>query len=204
MLYSQVPDGAVGEPDLRKVLAELLMDWDGSSEYHRIRLGGTEYMGKIAHSELCGWYLVDMVNFLTFFLSVLLFMYNYMPIRKLYNLFDKKTRDRRQDELKLLNEYIRDMLEEQGSLDMDSQPVQEKIVDMGLHLDKKYMAAIVLKATGEDMQNFGRRLYSDIAEKWAEDFYLTERSYKYYDGFLACTGSFCRSGSGLRNPPRLF
>lgn len=161
-------------------------------------------MGKITHSELCGWYLVDMVSFLTFFLSVLLFMYNYMPIRKLYNLFDEKTRDRRQDELKLLNEYIRDMLEEQGSLDMDSQPVQEKIVDMGLHLDKKYMAAIVLKATGEDMQNFGRRLYSDIAEKWAEDFYLTERSYKYYDGFLACTGSFCTSGSGLRNPPRLF
>ncbi len=189
---------------MRKVLAELLMDWDGSSEYHRIRLGGTEYMGKIAHSELCGWYLVDMVSFLTFFLSVLLSMYNYMPIRKLYNLFDKKTRDRRRDELKLLNEYIRDMLEEQGSLDMDSQPVQEKIVDMGLHLDKKYMAAIVLKATGEDMQNFGRRLYSDIAEKWAEDFYLTERIYKYYDGFLACTGSFCRSGSGLRNPPRLF
>lgn len=235
VLYSQVPEGAAEGPDLRRSLAELLMDWDGSSEYHRFRLGGTEYMGRIAHSELCGWYLVDMVDLgdvrwemflmqlpmlagiflsmllLTFFLSVLLSMYNYMPIRKLYNLFDKKTRDRRQDELKLLNEYIRDMLEEQGSmeeqlsagreisrmelvgrllrgrLDMDSQPVQEKIGDMGLHLDKKYMAAIVLKAAGEDMQDFGRRLYSDIAEKWAEDFYLTERIYKYYDGFLACT-----------------
>ncbi len=235
VLYSQVPDGAVEEANLQRNLAELLMDWDGSSEYCRLRLGGTEYMGKIAHSELCGWYLVDMVDvgdvrwemflmqlpmlagiflsmlLLTFLLSVLLSMYNYMPIRKLYNLFDKKTRDRQQDELKLLNEYIRDMLEEQGSLeeqlsagreisrmelvgrllrgslDMDSQPVQERIADMGLHLDKKYMAAIVLKATGEDMQNFGHRLYSDIAEKWAEDFYLTERIYKYYDGFLACT-----------------
>lgn len=232
MLYSQVPDSAAEEPELQRNLAELLMDWDGNREYCQFWLGGREYVGKIVHSELSGWYLVDMVDvgdvrgemfqlqlpvlagiflsmlLLTFFLSVLLSMYNYMPIRKLYNLFDKKARDRQQDELKLLDEYIRNMLEEQGSmeerlsagreisrmeligrilrgsLDMDSQLAREKIADMGLHLDKRHMAAIVLKPIGEDMQDAKRKLYGDIARDWG--FYLTEGVYKHYDAFLAC------------------
>ncbi len=244
MLYTQMPDRVRENIDFQKDLSEplagLLKNWDREEEYCSFRLGGVGYIGKIAHSDLNGWYLIDMVDeasitwelllmqlpmligiflsmlLLTFFLSIILSMYNYVPIQKLYNLFDKKEKRNKQkekgkNELMFLNEYIRKMLEEQdamgeqlvasrkisrmelvgrllrGSLNAASSSVKEQLADMGLQLDKKYMAAMVLKVSEEEMPEFGRRLKDASAERQAEGFYLTEGIYKYYDAFLACT-----------------
>lgn len=246
MLYTQMPESVREnldlQTDLTEPLAAFLRAWDNSDEYCRFRVKDVNYIGKIAHSDLNGWYLIDMVDessiarevlllqlpmlitmflsmlLLTFFLSIVLSMYNYVPIQKLYNLFDKKekkSRDRQKEkgrnELMFLNEYIREMLEEQdsigeqlvasrkisrmelvgrllrGSFDTENPALKEQIANMGIQLNKKYMAVMVLKIPEENMRDFGRKLRNMSAENGMEGFYLTEGIYRYYDAFLTCT-----------------
>ncbi len=246
MLYTQMPESVREDLDLKKdltePLAELLRDWDSKGEYWRFRMKGVNYIGKIAHSDVNGWYVIDMVDessiageilllqlpmligmflsmlLLTFFLSIVLSVYNYVPIQKLYHLFDKKERKGRdrqsqkgRNELMFLNEYIRKMLEEQdsmgeqllasrkisrmelvgrllkGGLDVGVPAVREQIADMGLRLDKPYMAAMVLKIPEDNIRDFERKLRNVYGDIRTEGFYLTEGIYKYYDAFLACT-----------------
>ncbi|MBO5070911.1 MAG: helix-turn-helix domain-containing protein, partial [Roseburia sp.] len=149
MLYTQIPEsmteGLNQTEDLIEPLAMLLQKWNENEKYYEFSLRGEDYVGKIAHSNVSGWYLINMVEeqavsgdlvlmylpmimfiflsmlLLTICLSVVLSMYNYRPIQQLYHLFDKKMDNKRliseKDELLFLNEYIRKLLDEQNVIE---------------------------------------------------------------------------------------
>lgn len=243
LIYTQIPEKIrqqMGdETDLTEPLYQLLENWDENQGYCEFTLFGEKYVGKVVQSEVSGWYLIDMVEedvvnrdflmmqlpmliiislamlLLTIFLSMVLSMYNYLPIQRIYHLFDKKelnrNHERENDELLFLNEYIRELLEEQetiekrlavneqisrkelvkrllrSSLDVTLPEVKEQLDGVGIHLDKEYMAAMVVKFNGKTKKNFEIELKCAIYESRYNNFYLTENIYKEYDAFLICT-----------------
>lgn len=239
ILYAHMPGRAkerlVEETDQKDSLYRLLMSREEDREYYDFSFDGVDYIGKIMHSDVNGWYLVDMVSehaiirdlwmtqfpllaviflsmlLLTIVLSFLLSVYNYLPIQRLYHLFEKKrSQASEDDELLLLNEYIRNLLEEQNvieerladnmrisrmevikrllrsSLDTTQPEVQERLESMGIRLDKKYMATVVIKLSGKEKKKVETKLKSAMHESGYGRFYLTENVYKGYDAFLAC------------------
>jgi len=240
ILYTQMPDKMMGmlqeENELTEQLSQLLRHFESETENYEFTLLGMNFIGKIARLDVNGWYFIDMVEesvvngnfwmmqlpmliviflsmlFLIIFLSAVLAMYNYLPIQKLYHLFDskekKKEKIRENDELLLLNEFIRNLLEDQnrmeeqlsnqenesrvllirrllsGSLDMGSAETKELLENRGIHLDKKYLAVMVIKPYHKWYLEL--EVISQQIERKFEGIYLAKNIYKGYDGFLVC------------------
>lgn len=241
LLYTHMPEELNKKLELDKTLLEpvfqALTRLDENLEYYEIELGGTAYVGKIVYLDTSDWYLVDMVeehvvtkdvflmqfpllltllvilSLMTVFLSIVLSVYNYKPVKQLYSLVEKqeerKNRQKSHDEFVFLNEYIRNLLDEKNdmaeqlnvrrnisrmelvkgllrsNLDVTLPEIAEQLVNLGIHLEKKYNGVVVIKPLDKRV-NFEPVLGDLLKDNLYPDFYFAENIYKNCDAFLAC------------------
>jgi AraC-like DNA-binding protein len=239
-IYSKFPvelEELKQEDTLKETLNELYSQWDGEHENYEVKFGNRVFIGKVVHSEVNGWYLIDMVDklsisrnifmlqlpmivlmavsllVLTILLSVVLSVYNYLPIQRLYSLFDKnqeKKQKKKRNELLYLNDYIRELMAEQddieeqldttrhigrmgivkrllrGNLDLQAAVVRSQMESLEISLDGEYLTAIVVKTTKDRPKGFMDLLGKALFKLNRKGFYLTDMIYKDYFAFLAC------------------
>lgn len=227
--YLRQGDGLTAE------LRRLQEEWASGGENCEARFGNRAFIGKIVHSEVNGWYLIDMVEkrsvsqniillqlpmiiliaisllLLTILLSVVLSVYHYLPIHRLYSLFDKKQEKKKKNELLYLNHYIRNLMEEQsdiaeqledvrnigrmemvkrllrGNADMESASVGSQLESLGIRVEGECLTAMVVRISAERPKGYIDLLGNVLSGLVRDGFYLTDMIYKDYFAFLACT-----------------
>ena len=239
-VYLGFPDGyrhLKQEETVKTALEQLHRYREAGEGYYEVRFGSSTFIGKAVQSDVNGWYLIDVVEkksvsqniillqlpmiilvavsllALTVLLSIVLSVYNYLPIQRLYSLFDKKQeKKQKKNELLYLNDFIRELMAEQsdieeqlaatrhigrmeivkrllrGNLDLNADTVKNQLVSLDISLEDGYMAAIVIKMNKDHPKGYTDligKVLSDIAR---EGFYLTDMIYKDYYAFLACPG----------------
>lgn len=164
-IYAQIPDHmktTLNEEILADTVYQQLIERNESEEYHELILEGKKYIGKIVRLDSNGWYLVDVVAkqvitnqfwtmqipmlsiigmsilMLVLSLSIMLSVYNYLPIQRLYHILEpkrqkenKENQESQKDELLFLNEYIRKLLEEHDIME-EQMAANERISRMEL------------------------------------------------------------------------
>lgn len=241
ILFSRIPEKVkqVFEKDNgTEVLGNIVKNWDEQENYYEFVLDGVTYIGKMAYSSINGQYLIDTIEksvvsravimmqlpmliiifitmfFLTVFLSILLSFYNYRPIQKLYNLFEKKEgrkkTDNENDELLFLNQYIRELLEEKvdmgeqiensrkntrkefvrnllrGNLDISLPIVQERMKNLEITLENTCMSVIVIDDHKDRKHDVRGKIENILQNVRIREFHWTENIYKNYDACLLC------------------
>jgi YesN/AraC family two-component response regulator len=230
LLYSSIEEGI---EDILFPLKEVVNDYENSNKVQKVKLNGKIYIVQGMRSDLTGWHYINMFQkstigkiqlkmqlpmlilliasliVLTVIFSVLLAIYNYLPIQNLYKLFDKKVRyDEKRNELLYLHDYIRGLMDQnsnineelmvarnekrmdivkkllRGKVNLQSDSMQEMFETLDIRFESRYFYTLVIRILKKNLEGDRELLLHHLKDLEDSHIYLTEMIYKDYFAVL--------------------